>query len=201
MSEPPVIYVVDDDYCVRRAITRLLDVLEHRIEVFEDADSFLAALPSEPFGFTIIVLDMPGMNGQELQRQLTTLCDVLPVIFLTGRGSIATCAEALKAGALDFLEKPADATVLREVVLQAIDHNAKAISHARLLAEAVALLGRLTEREQEVFRLVARGFSNREVGTMLGLATETVKVHRARVMRKVEADSLADLVMLAHLTE
>jgi len=193
----PVVHLVDDDPSVRRGVGRLLQVRGYTVETWDDPRAFLAAVPADPIGCVILDLNMPGMDGLQTQLKLAALAATLPVVFLSGRGTIASCAEALKQGAVDFLEKPADSDVLSTAVEKAFARNRDLRAAAALRAEADELVGRLTERERDVFRLVARGFTNSETADLLDISAETVKVHRSRVMKKLEADSLPDLVLLA----
>lgn len=142
---------------------------------------------------------MPELDGVETQKRLAEIAVTLPVIFLTGRGTIATCSEALKAGAVNFLEKPAEESVLCAAVEVALERNEESRQRLAEEREAQELLRRLTSRETEVFQLVARGFTSPEISEFLNISREMIKVHRSREMKKLEAASVPDLVMIAQL--
>ena len=196
-SAPPTVYVVDDDVSVRRSMARLLKSHGFSAETLACAEDFLAlghyASPS------CLVLDvrMPGLNGLELQDRMAALSLTLPIVFITGHGDVPTSVKAMKAGAVDFLPKPFSSKELLSAVHLAIAKNK---TEATLAAEASELrqrLSTLTPRELEVLGLVVKGKMNKEIAADLDLSIKTVKVHRGRVMKKMEAASLADLVRMA----
>jgi FixJ family two-component response regulator len=199
MSEKEVIHVVDDDLSVRRGIARLLRSRGYVAQVHEDPRPFLENLPVSAVGCVILDLDMPGLDGLEVQRALIARCSALPIVFLSGRGTVANSVQAMKCGAVDFLEKPVDEVLLFAVVEKALDDGRTRRQKLRETEEAQALVNRLTEREYAVFELMVKGFTSDEVGDFLGISRDTVKVHRARVMKKLEADSLADAILLYHM--
>lgn len=194
------VFLVDDDASVRRGLSRLLKTHGYDVRAFPSAVDFLQALSGDEAGCVILDLDMPDINGIEAQRRLANAAATLPVIFLTGRGTVRDCSEALKAGAVDFLEKPVDENVLCMTIEIARKRGTEDRQRAAERAEAEALVARLTARETDVFQLVPRGFTNPEISEFLNISKETTKVHRARVMRKLEASSAPDLVLLAQLT-
>lgn len=196
MSEPPTVFVVDDEPDLLRAMSRLLRAEGFQVECFESGEAFLAGLPSAPMGCVLLDLAMPGMDGLEVQRRLTERGQRLPVVFLTAHGGIPETVRAVKAGAADFLSKP----VRRDELLRVIE---AALAEARLQqasdTEVQALRARvdkLTPREREVLVEVAAGRLNKVIADRLGISEQTIKVHRARVMSKLQAESLADLVRI-----
>lgn len=188
------ICVVDDDASVRRSLRRLLVASGYRVETFPDARSYLDDRAVERCGCLILDVRMPGIDGLELQARLAGSERVAPIVFLSGHGDIPMSVRAVKAGAVDFLTKPVDESVL----LIAVD-NAVAL-HRRRLAEAEGVaairerMTSLTPRELEVMRCVITGAPNKKIAETLGIAEKTVKVHRARVMKKIAVASVPELL-------
>jgi RNA polymerase sigma factor (sigma-70 family) len=193
----PIVFIVDDDDAVRRSLERLIKSVGLNVETFASAHEFLRREP--PAGPACIVLDvrMPGLSGLDLQQELVTAKLGLPIIFMTGHGTVPMSVRAMKAGAVDFLQKPIDEQILLDAVHQAIDRDRQ--SRDRQTQEQVIRerAESLTPREREVFSLVVSGLLNKQVAAELGTSEKTIKVHRARVMQKMQADSLADLVRMA----
>jgi two-component system response regulator FixJ len=193
----PTVFLVDDDAAVRDALTQLLEADGLDVRSFGDADDFLATSdPDEP-GCLVLDVRLPGTTGPDLQKRLAERGATWPIIFLTGFGDVPTSVATLKDGAFDFLEKPA-----REGVLLARVHDALSLDAERRSRDASRNVARvrykdLTPREQEVMALVAAGISNKEIARQLKISHRTVETHRARVMRKMGADSLLQLVKLA----
>ncbi len=191
------VYVVDDDPSVRAGLARLLKSVGLTVKSFASAGEFLEqASPTEEPGCVIVDLRMPEMSGLELQDQLIARNLNLPVIFLTAFGTVPASVRALKGGALDFLEKPVDDQVLIDAVLQALERsreNRLKQAEVQAIQDRLALL---TAREYEVLTLIITGMLNKQIAYELGTAEKTIKVHRARIMEKMNCDSLAQLVRL-----
>ena len=191
------IYIVDDDADVCRALSRLLRSAGYRTRTFNSAAEFLAGHDPEPPGCIILDLTMPGLDGFEVQATLAHSGSLRPIIFLTGNGSIAMTVTAMRAGAVNFLVKPVEEPRLFEAVEEALRIDAAGRDHGRFRRALVERLGTLTPREREVLEHVVRGRLNKQIAADLGTVEKTIKVHRARVMHKMGARSLAELVHLA----
>lgn len=190
----PVVYVVDDDTSVRTGLKRLLAAHGLQAECHASADDFLRAAPDAEVGCIVLDVRMPGTDGLALQQRLSFAEEPYPVIFVSGLADIRDGVRAMKAGALDFLHKPVDEHELMRAVGRALTaHRDRRRRHARTL-ELEARLERLTPREREVMELVVAGLRNRDIGRRLGIRESTVKIHRGRVMTKMEVASLPDLV-------
>jgi len=192
------VFLVDDDASVRRALTRLIKSAGHRVESFASAREFLdRGCSEEAFGCLILDLQMPGISGMDLQRELQDLERNLPIIFITGHGDIPTSVRAMKAGAIDFLQKPVQDRDLLKAIEQALARAHRDLQERQELHEIRRRIDTLTPREWEVMRRVVQGALNKQVAFELGIVEKTIKVHRARVMEKMQANSLAELVRLA----
>jgi two-component system response regulator FixJ len=200
MQQPaPLVYIVDDEPAIRDSLAMLLRSVGLPSRAFADAKAFLAGYESGANRCLIADVRMPGMSGIELQDALHARGASLPVIFITGHGDIAMAVRAMKAGAADFIEKPFHDQTLLDAVHRALDRSADNLS-ATSEADPVTLstrLATLTAREREVMALVVEGKPNKLVAARLGLSTRTVEVHRAKVMEKMGAHSLAELVRAA----
>jgi FixJ family two-component response regulator len=190
------ILIVDDDASVRKSLLRLLRAAGWKAEAFASAGEFLARPTFPGLGCLILDVRLPGMKGPELRDQMTARRISLPVIFLTGHGDIPTVVEAMKKGAVDFLVKPVDDEVLLQAVQLAVDRHRAARAQARELEKIHARAARLSDREREVMEYVIAGCLNKHIADELGIAEKTVKVHRGRVMHKMEVSSVAELVHL-----
>lgn len=202
-SAKATIYVVDDDEPVRDGLAALLSINGFAVLAYESAEALIAALGTDaPPGRACLLADvrMPGMSGLDLQREARQRWPNLPVVMITGHGDIPMAVAALKAGAADFLEKPFDSDVLLASIAQALDATGAGAGGARPAVDRATLDARvaeLTPREREVMALVVEGLSNKMIAHRLAIAVRTVEIHRARVMDKTQAKSLAELVRMA----
>lgn len=190
------VFLIDDDASVRRGVSRLLRSAGYNNEAFGSASDFLARDQHPGPACVIVDVRMPGMNGMDLQDLLLQRRREEQLIFITGHGNISMCAQAMKAGAVDFLPKPFRDTELLECVERALARSAEQRQRGLEKTEARRLLDLLTPREFEVMQLVVTGKLNKQVAAELGTAEKTIKVHRGRVMKKLGIASVAELVRL-----
>ena len=184
------VYIVDDEAEIRESLSRFFTYHGCQVEVFSDAKSYLDQLDQSQVGCLVSDIDMEEMNGLELQRHLQKINCIRPTIFMTGHGSVNLAVKAMKLGAIDFIEKPFDPNILLEKIKTCIDSNRKQIE----------LLGRyrtLTKKECEIFECVAKGKKNKEMAENLCISMPTVEAHRSRVMKKMQASSLSELVKMS----
>jgi len=202
MSLPdPIVFVVDDEASVRQAVIRLLGSWGLAAKGFASAREFLNEYRPECRGCIILDVAMPGQSGLELQQSLAAEATAPPIIFLSGRSDIPKSVHAMKQGAVDFLTKPIDAEDLIRAVNTALDRDRETWKARSERAEARQRLLTLTVREREVLEHVISGKLNKQTAAELGTAEKTVKVHRARVMRKMNVQSVAELVRLAEMAD
>ena len=192
----PMVYVIDDEASVRRSLKRLLTVAGYRVEAFASAKEFLEHEAGPEVGCLVLDLKMPDVNGLELQQALLAADRCLPIVFISGHGDVPTSVQAMKAGATDFLSKPFDADALIAAIESALEKARQQLQERQGRAEVERLLAALTPRELEVLRYVITGQPNKQIAAALGTSEKTVKVHRGRVMHKLQVQSVADLVRL-----
>jgi len=196
-EEKAAVYVVDDDPSVRKALQRLLRSADYDAKTFASAPEFLDFTCPDIPGCLILDIKMPQLSGLELQERISEKGISLPIIFITGHGTVPASVKAFKAGAMDFLQKPFKEGELLDAVFRAIEKHRRLRREPKEMQALHARLETLTPREREVFSLVVSGLLNKQVAFDLGITEKTVKVHRARVMQKMGAQSLADLVRFA----
>jgi two-component system response regulator FixJ len=197
MLNNAVVTVIDDDSAARQSLVFLLSAAGIAVRTFESATSFLKASPTLHGGCIVTDMRMPGMSGLELQRRLNARKSAMPVIMITGHGDIPLAVEAMKLGAVDFIEKPFEGKVLLAAVRTALDKGNREAECVLETSEAVQKIHTLSMRERQVLRHIVAGCPNKRIALELGISSRTVEVHRANVMAKMQAKSLSELVRMA----
>lgn len=197
MEPSGTVFIVDDEPEVRRSLSRLVESIGLRAEAFGTATEFLERYAVDEGGCLVADMRMPGLSGLDLQEKLVEQGALLPVIILTGHGEVPSAVRAMKLGAFDFIEKPFSTQLLLDRIQQAIEADEEARRVAAERSELAQRLARLTRREREVMERMVTGRSNRQIAEELGLSQKTVEFHRANVMQKLGADSLAETVRIA----
>jgi len=192
-----VVYVVDDDASVRRALSRLIHSVGLEVMTFPSAQAFLAFTPPDRPACLVLDVRLPGPSGLDLQAALTQADRSVPIVFITGHGNVPTSVRAMKGGAVDFLQKPFNDQELLDCVQRALRRSGEERAERAERSELERRVGSLTPREREVLMLVVAGMLNKQIADKLGIAEKTIKVHRGRVMEKMQADSIADLVRMS----
>jgi FixJ family two-component response regulator len=201
MTSTEIVFVIDDDASMRKSLKRLLDAACYKVELFTSASEFLARSAHDGPSCVVVDVRMPELNGIDFQKALIEGSREEQLVFITGYGDIPMCAQAMKAGAVDFLPKPFKPNQLLESVERAVTRSAEQRRRASAKTVARDLIERLTPREHEVMQLVATGMLNKQVGAELGMAEKTVKTHRAHVMQKLGITSVAELMVVLQKAE
>lgn len=196
MAAEPTVFVVDDDAAVRESLAMLLESAGLRVESYVSAREFLAEGDLSRPGCLILDIRMPGLSGLDLQDVLVERGVQLPVIMLTGHGDVPAAVRAMRGGAVDFLEKPFDSEVLLERIRQAFERDAELRRDSATQAALAERLSQLTQREREIMELIVAGNANKVIALDLDISERTVELHRARIMRKMGARSLAELMRM-----
>ncbi len=191
------VHVIDDDAAVRDSLRLLIESVGLRAKAYESAAEFLETCAPDAAGCILLDVRMPGMSGLELQERLNSRGATMPIILITGHGDVSMAVRAMKAGALDFIEKPFSDQVLLDRVHLALEKDARQRAQQVIETEIEQRFALLSPRERTVMSMVVSGMSNKAIAADLGLSQKTVEVHRAHVMSKVNADSLAELVQMA----
>jgi RNA polymerase sigma factor (sigma-70 family) len=195
---PTLVHIVDDDASFRSSIGRLLRVCGYEVAMYESAERLLERPPDDARPSCILLdVEIPGLSGPELQERLAELGSTLPIVFLTGHGDVPMTVRAIKAGAEDFLTKPVRKDKLIDALERAVAHSRTTREKSDQLTALRTLISTLTPRERQVFEQVARGKMNKQVARELGTTERTIKAHRQKVMEKLRAESLAELVLIA----
>lgn len=200
-SMESTVFVIDDDESVRKGLLRLLVSMGFQPEAYGSAEEFLEREPFGGIGCIILDVRMPGLTGIDLQEKLSAEGSSLPIIFITGHGTIPLGVTAMKRGAVDFLQKPFDEDVLLEAVQKAVANHREFRSRQWEEADARQRMGLLTPREKDVFHHVVQGKLNKQIACALAISEKTVKIHRGHIMEKLSVSSVADLVRLAERLE
>jgi FixJ family two-component response regulator len=193
----PVVFVVDDDVSVRESLELLIDFAGWKAETFASAEEFLARPRTLTPSCLVLDVSLPELNGLELQKLIASDRIDMPIIFITGHGDVPMTVQAMKAGAVEFLTKPFDDAVLLTAIRHAITRSTATLNDQAELRSLRDCYTSLTPREQEVMKLVVTGMLNKQIGLKLGISEITVKAHRGKMMLKMKADSVADLVKVA----
>jgi two-component system, LuxR family, response regulator FixJ len=197
MSVKPIVHIVDDEDAVRTSLATLLEIHGFSTRVYQSGSEFLSKVDPAIPGCALIDLRMPGLDGIGLLRKMGESNIRVPVVMMTGFGEVATAVKAMKAGAADFLEKPLDEAELLTILNRLVANSQVSAELEKLSEQGQARLSRLTERERDVFNGLIMGKTNKGIALDLGISPRTVEIHRARVMEKLEARTLSDVVRLA----
>lgn len=197
MSETAAsVFIVEDDDAVRDSLQLMLESVGREVQAFANADDFLQVYHPDLAGCVVLDIRMPGMNGMELQRKLNELNSILPIIFVTGHGDVPMAVEAMQQGAVDFVQKPYREQELLDKISQAMEMDQENRSSLQQKQLIMSRMQELTPRERDVMKLMVEGKANKVIAIDLDISQRTVEIHRARVMEKLNANSLAHLVRM-----
>ena len=191
------IYVIDDDEAVRDSLQWLLEGKDYRVRCFESAEAFLSRYDVREVACLIVDIRMRGMTGLELQNQLIEMHSPLPIVFITGHGDVPMAVDTMKKGAMDFIQKPFQEEQLVSLVERMLEHAKVAFAQHQSAADREALMARLTLRESQVLQRIVAGRLNKQIADDLGISIKTVEAHRANIMEKLNANTVADLLKTA----
>lgn len=193
----PTVYVIDDDHAIRESLRFLIESINLPVRTFATAQEFLDQYEPNTTGCILLDVRMPGISGLELQEHLAAQGCILPIIFVTGHGDIPMAVRTIKAGAMDFVEKPFGDQALLERIQKAVELSAENLANRDELSTLAQRLSKLTGRERQILNLIAEGNANKSIAVMLGVAEKTIEAHRANINRKLSATCVADLVRMA----
>jgi two-component system response regulator FixJ len=196
VEQSQFVFVIDDDEAVRDSMGMLLESADLAYRCFDSADSFFEQHDTTQRGCLVLDIRMPGMTGLELQQRLTETGSALPIIFITGHGDVPMAVEAMRQGAFDFLRKPVNETNFLERIQLSLDQESDSWMQKLDRDDSRERIASLTDREHEIFQLVAQGIANKAIAVDLGISERTVEVHRAQVMKKLDTKTLAQLVRI-----
>jgi FixJ family two-component response regulator len=191
------VYVVDDDEAVRDSVQWLLEGKGYRVRCFDSAESFLSRYDTREVACLLVDIRMDGMTGLELQGRLIEIRSPLPIVFITGHGDVPMAVDTMKKGAMDFIQKPFKEADLVRLVEQMLDHAKDSFADSQLAANRDTLLSKLTMRESQVLERIVAGRLNKQIADDLGISIKTVEAHRANIMEKLSANTVADLLKIA----
>jgi FixJ family two-component response regulator len=191
------VYVVDDDEAVRDSVQWLLEGKGYRVRCFDSAESFLSRYDAREVACLLVDIRMGGMTGLELQARLMEIRSPLPIVFITGHGDVPMAVDTMKKGAMDFIQKPFKEADLVRLVEQMLDHAKDSFADSQLAANRDSLLSKLTMRESQVLERIVAGRLNKQIADDLGISIKTVEAHRANIMEKLSANTVADLLKIA----
>lgn len=197
LDDPGIVHIVDDDEAIRQSVGFLLRKAGYPVETYPTGTAFMRAASRETRGCVLLDVRMPDIDGLEVQARLAERGIGVPVVMLTGHGDVTLAVRAVKAGAIEFLEKPFERSALLAAIEAALEHGARADRGRVVAADAVIKIAGLTDRERDVLNGMARGRPNKLIAFDLGIATRTVEVHRANLMDKLSARSLSDVLRIA----
>jgi len=191
------VYVVDDDEAVRDSVQWLLEGNGYRVRCFDSAESFLSRYDAREVACLLVDIRMGGMTGLDLQARLIEIRSPLPIVFITGHGDVPMAVDTMKKGAMDFIQKPFKEADLVRLVEQMLDHAKDSFADSQLAANRDSLLSKLTMRESQVLERIVAGRLNKQIADDLGISIKTVEAHRANIMEKLSANTVADLLKIA----